>query len=416
MKKYLLCGVVLCSLVLVSFMGRANNQQEWGDPFLTQEEGAPAVKKNLFIPSTPDVLHFQTLWLKKEIDLNKNKNFVISPVSLYQALALFGHGLNNSILKGALQYPKGMWLDESDPSIDQSSFCIQLGKNMLSDEQVKISNSIWGNKFLPSYQRDVKTYLNADAMPLPENTRVINKWIEEKTAGKISNLLSDQKTKPLDLFLVNTVYFKANWVSEFKKKNTRKHSFLTPDGSVDVDMMFDKKQVDYYEDEKMQAIRLPYRSDVMGEKSKHNMIFILPKEGVDFNEFLSKLKIQDFYMRFLEKMPVHIYLPKFKLAYQPKDMVDTLKKMGLKSIFKEGVFKGSENTATLTGVVHKSIISVDEKGTEAAAATAMSMATTGLFFELEKKDPYFTFKADRPFIFMLDDGLFVGIVNDPTKE
>ncbi len=416
MKKYLLCGVMLCSLVLVSFTGRANTQKEWGDPFLTQEESALAVKKNLFIPSTPDVLYFQTRWLKKEIDLNKNKNFVISPVSLYQALALFGHGLNTSLLKGALQYPKGMWGDDSDPSVDQSSFRIQLPENMLSDGQVKISNSIWGNQFLPSYQRDVKTYLNADAMLLPENTSVINKWIEEKTEGKISDLLPQKETKPLDLFLVNTVYFKADWLQKFDLKDTRKMPFLTPTGFVDVDMMFDKRKAEYFEDEKMQAIRLAYRSDMEGEKSKHNMTFILPKEGVDFNEFLSKLKIEDFYLNFLENMPVKIYLPKFKLAYQPENMVDTLKKMGLESIFQEGVFKGSENSATLMDVVHKSIISVDEEGTEAAAATAMIMGDTGLFWGLEQKDPYFIFKADRPFLFMVDDGVFVGIVNDPTKD
>ena len=266
MKKYLLCGVMLCSLVGFSFTGWANNQQEWGDPFLTQEEGSSAVEKNLFSPKALDVWHFQTLWLKKEIDLNKNKNFVISPVSLYQALALFGYGLNTSILKSFLQYPEDDWVEKSDHSADQAPFRIQLGKNMLSDGQVKISNSIWGNKFLPSYQRDVKTYLNAEAHQLPRNTSVINQWIEEKTEGKISNLLSERKTKPLDLFLVNTVYFKADWVSEFEKENTIKMPFLTPNGSVDVDMMFDEKQVDYFEDENIQAIQLPYRSDVRGGK------------------------------------------------------------------------------------------------------------------------------------------------------
>ena len=427
MKKYLLCGVMLCLFVCVSLEGWADRQQEGLDSFSMQEEQASLERKaNLFIPSTPDLLHFQTRWLKKEIDLNKNKNFVISPVSLYQALALFGHGLNDDALRHAMEYiGKGFERIQrvSEPdrgkkllTADQALFRIQLPENMLSDGQVKISNSIWGNQFLPSYQRDVKTYLNADAMPLPENTSVINKWIEEKTEGKISDLLPQKETKPLDLFLVNTVYFKADWLQKFDLKDTRKMPFLTPTGFVDVDMMFDKRKAEYFEDEKMQAIRLPYRSDVMGEKSKHNMTFILPKEGVDFNEFLSKLKIEDFYLNFLENMPVKIYLPKFKLAYQPENMVDTLKKMGLESIFQEGVFKGSENSATLMDVVHKSIISVDEEGTEAAAATAMIMGDTGLFWGLEQKDPYFTFKADRPFIFMLDDGLFVGIVNNPTKE
>ena len=380
----------------------------------------------LYQPTNVDILNFQTQWLKKELDLNKERNLVISPVSLYHALALLGHGLNDGTLRlvmerekerfGSVQKEPESNSEEKLLPADQANFRIQLPENMLSDGQVKISNSIWGNKFLSAYMHDVQTYLNAKANQLPKNTSIINKWVEEKTEGKISNLLPQKETKPLDLFLVNTVYFKADWVYEFDPKNTRKKTFLTPNGPVDVDMMFDKKRIDYFEDENMQAIRLPYLSDVDGEPSKHNMTFILPKEGVDFNKFLSELKIQDFYLKFLENMPVRVHLPKFKLAYQPENMVDTLKKMGLESIFKEGAFKGSENSATLMDVVHKSIISVDEQGTEAAAATAMYMLGSALSFELERKEPYFIFKADRPFLFMLDDGLFVGIVNDPTKE
>ena len=217
--------------------------------------------------------------------------------------------------------------------------------------------------------------------------------------------------------MVNAVYFKADWVNEFDKDNTKKMPFLTPNGPVDVDMMFDKKQVDYYEDEKVQAIRLPYQSDEKDVLSKHNMTFILPKEGVDFNEFLSSLEIQDFYLKFIEKMPVRIYLPKFKLSYTNDKMSTLLKSMGLEFLFNKGVFKGVENGASLKEVIHKSIISINEQGTEAAAATAMSwIGGSWRDYSLERKEPYFIFKADRPFLFMVDEGLFVGVVNDPTKE
>ena len=380
---------------------------------------------DLYQPSNVDVLHFQTKWLKEELNLNKNQNLVISPLSLYQALALSGHGLNGGDLYPFLKYNDGRGVslapqpEKQGPllPVDKAAFRIQLGENMLSDGQVKIANSIWGNQFLPEYMADTKTYLKADAMPLPENTSVINKWIEEKTAGKITNLLVERQTNPLDLFLVNAVYFKADWVNEFDKDNTKKMPFLTPNGPVDVDMMFDKKQVDYYEDEKVQAIRLPYQSDEKDVLSKHNMTFILPKEGVDFNEFLSSLEIQDFYLKFIEKMPVRIYLPKFKLSYTNDKMSTLLKSMGLEFLFNKGVFKGVENGASLKEVIHKSIISINEQGTEAAAVTAMSwIGGSWRDYSLERKEPYFIFKADRPFLFMVDEGLFVGVVNDPTKE
>ena len=357
------------------------------------------------------------MWLEEELELNKNQNLVISPLSLYQALALFGHGLNDRTLAPFLKYYGRTLVDAHSSEnkgsllpVDQADFRIQLGEDMLSDDQVKIANSIWGNRFLPEYLADTKTYLKADAKPLPENTSVINKWIEEKTAGKIANLLFERETTPLDLFLVNAIYFKAEWLSEFEPFNTQKESFKSPTGVVNVDMMFDKKKVDYYEDEQLQAIRLPYKV------KKHSMTFILPKEHVVWADFIERLKMQDFYLNFLEKMSVKIYLPKFKLEYRPENMKQILKNMGLEAIFKN-TFLGTKNGATLADIVHKSIISVDEKGTEAAAATVMMMKE-GLLFdrELKRKEPYFIFKADRPFLFMVDEGLFVGVVTDPTKE
>ena len=97
-------------------------------------------------------------------------------------------------------------------------------------------------------------------------------------------------------------------------------------------------------------------------------------------------------------------------------MMNTLQSMGLTSLFDKGVFKGGKNGSSLSEIIHKSIITVDEAGTEAAAATVLVLGDSLSAPKLERKKPYFTFKADRPFLFMLDDGVFVGVVNDPTKE
>ena len=439
MKKYLFCSAILFSVIGFSLIGQANNQQEEDRSSLTLEEQAiQNAEKNLFTPETPDILHFQMKWLKQELEKSKDKNFVISPVSLYQALALFGHGLNGYELKNAMHYSTdGMVIQiqnhrigEEDAQntlkptllpLDKASFRIRLSKDMMSDEQVKITNSIWGNSFLREFTEDVKKYLNAEAKPLPKNTRVINEWIEEKTKGKIKNLLQNKETSPLELFLVNTIYFKANWMNKFDIYRTRKMPFNTQNGPVEVDMMYDKKRIDYYEDEMMQAIRLPYWGPLKDGRyltdPKHSMIFILPKEHVSWNDFISKLSIQDFYLNFIERMPVKIYLPRFKVEYQQDDMIEVLKNMGLERIFKEGAFLGSKTPGTLLTIVHKSIISVDEEGTEAAAATVAGIMETGLLNNtLKRTDPYFIFKADRPFIFMLDEGLFVGVVNNPNEN
>ncbi len=408
MKKKLLysvLGVVLSFSILVPFKSKAE----------------------LYQPKTADILKFQTDWFKQELVERKDENFVISPVSLYQALALFGHGLNGGKLEKYMRYPTDFAIIRREGRglapvpllpVDKAAFRIQLPEDMLSDGQVEISNSIWGDSFLPEYTQDVKKYLNAEAKELPENTSVINKWIKEKTKGKISNLLEEKETDPLDLFLVNTVYFKADWLDEFYSESTDKRPFNAIKGTIDVDMMYDKKWVDYYEDEKMQAIRLPYKSSDGWGKSKHAMTFILPKKEVNWHDFIANLKVQDFYLNFLEKMPVKIYLPKFELEYQPKDMNETLKKMGLGFIYNEGAFLGTKANATLKDVSHKSVISVDEKGTEAAAATVFRMedGSLNLYPPLEKKQPYFVFEADRPFIFMLDDGLFVGVVHNPNEN
>ncbi len=429
MKKILLSSVVLFLSVVLSsdltagLKALSNEDKKQGD---VQMERSPK-EVNVYQPTSADILHFQTQWLKQELTKSKTENLVISPMSLYQALALFGYGLNGDALMGVMTYPKrgGILSIKKENSKEllpngKALFHIKFNENVLSDDQVRIVNSIWGNSFLSEYIQNVQKYLKAEAKPLPQNTKTINQWIEESTEGKISNMLTEKPTFSNDLFLVNAIYFKAEWFNEFQAYETHKALFKSFSGNIDVDMMFNKKYVDYYEDDKMQAIRLPYKRKKENgweyEKSNHAMTFILPKEHVVWSDFVEQLMVQDFYLNFLENMPVKIYLPKFKLAYQPDNLVQTLKNMGLKPIFETGAFRGTKEGATLVEVAHKSIISVDEKGTEAAAATVFGMKNSFYLPELKRKDPYFIFKADRPFIFMLDDGLFVGIVNNPNQE
>ncbi len=290
------------------------------------------------------------------------------------------------------------------------------------------ANALWVEKtcpLLPSYVTTTDTYYSAhvtnlDFMENPEGSReTINQWVEGKTRNRIRDLLpAGSIDSATALVITNAIYFKGTWASQFRKENTAEADFMvTPATTVRVPMM---KRTDaeakywYTETDTLQVLVMPYAHQNGRELS---MLVILPKDQ-DLSaaeQSLDVKKLSELRQSLVYKQ-VMVFFPKFKIetGYQ---MRDTLSGMGMPSAFEPGQadLSGMDGTTSLfvSDVFHKAFVEVNEEGTEAAAATAVPVSR-GMS---EVTIP--TFRADHPFIFIIQDSgngniLFMGRVMEPT--
>jgi serpin B len=248
-----------------------------------------------------------------------------------------------------------------------------------------------------------------------EKTRQkINRWVEDKTNDKIKNLIPEGALNAMTrLVLTNAIYFKGDWASQFDKDDTEDADFfVSPEKTVTASLMYQKEEFKYAENELLQILQLPYKGDDL------SMLVLLPKEKIglaDLEKELTADKLTEWQKRMYEQ-EIEVYLPKFKMTSQ-FSLSETLKKMGMSDAFDPGKadFSGMTGNKDLfiSAVLHKAFVEVNEKGTEAAAATGVMMQLS-----MALDEP--VFRADHPFIFMIQDNktgsiLFVGRVMDPTK-
>jgi len=285
--------------------------------------------------------------------------------------------------------------------------------------QLNIANALWGQSgysFLPDFTSLLETRYNAglhlaDFVSAPEDARCdINDWVYRKTSEKIDNLLPPGSITPdTRLVLTNAIYFKAAWLSPFEKKATQSGPFhLLNDDQVTVPMMKQEHDFRYAEGDDYQAIELPY----VGEQV--SMIILLP--DVDsFEKFERSLDAKELasIVEGLELETVDLTIPKFKLTSE-FSLGGTLAELGMPDAFTGTAdFSGMDGTRDLFigCVAHKAYVSVNEEGTEAAAATGVSMVLS---------IPA-AMTIDHPFIFLIRDIetgtiLFMGRVMDPSQQ
>jgi serpin B len=288
--------------------------------------------------------------------------------------------------------------------------------------QLNIANSIWGQveyKFLPEFLDVLAKNYGAGLRLLdfatdPEKARqIINKWVEDQTEEKIKDLIPkgiiDSMTR---LVLANAIYFNAEWRHQFQEDNTHEGIFYSLDGTeVGVQMMSQTETFRYAQGEGYQVVELTYVGDEAA------MLILLPKEGqfTDLERTLNAEKVREI-LTGLESRSVALVMPKFE--YESKfRLKEPLVELGMPSAFGFGAgadFSGMDGTRNLfiSEVLHKAFVSVDEAGTEAAAATAVVMK------EMAMMEPDVEMRIDRPFIFMIQDLetgtiLFLGRVMNP---
>jgi serpin B len=292
------------------------------------------------------------------------------------------------------------------------------------DVQLNVANSLWpqkGYSFLKEYLTLTKKYYGVTITPLDyrqaveEARKIINQWVEEKTKDKIKNLIKPGILNPLTrLVLVNAIYFKGNWASQFDQKRTKDDTFYLLSGKrVQVPMMAQKQAFRYAEKESLQVLELPY----VGEDL--SMVVLLPGkiDGLpELETYLTPGRLMH-WTAGLRKQKVQVFLPKFKMTSQFR-LDQTLTAMGMRDAFDPGKanfagMDGQRNWLYIGAVIHKAFVDVNEEGTEAAAATAVAMRIK------MARPPSPMFRADHPFIFLIRDNktgsiLFIGRVLDPS--
>ncbi len=370
------------------------------------------------IDSYEPVINFSYELLEQNIE---DTNPVLSPVSAYLALSMVGIGAD------------GATREECDSVLGENMLSLSndlMTRLPFTSEKVNlnIANSAWlDHEFIPEdmWTSYISDTFNGEfyhtSLGTVDTQKEINHWIDEKTNGLIPTMLEEPLDSQTKLALFNTVYFKGDWKKPFLQESTIDYDFTTTDGTtVTVDMMHQSEELfDYVKDDTVEGVILPY--------AEGNLAFVAlkPLNNTKVRDLYSQLTTEQISSLINEKSEktINLMLPKFEVSFD-KILNSSLINMGMKLPFDSNLADLSklgqtENDNNLyVGLVRqKAVIIVDEKGTEAAAATQVSIREMLAITDIDSIDLFF----DQPFIYILMDmetevPIFMGIMDDPCAE
>ncbi|NXS09481.1 IPSP inhibitor, partial [Neodrepanis coruscans] len=356
---------------------------------------------------------------KQAISKEADKNVFFSPMSISTAFAMLAVGAKSTTLS---QIFEGLGFDDLTEShihnIHESFHKLLSVLNCASSNiTLNIGNALFtatGYEPQESFLQNTKQFYEADFFPSdfqePEEAKKqINKYVEEKTKGKIHELVGHLDPSTV-LVLVNYIYFKAAWEKSFDPLDTYEDDFfVNKNVSVRVNMMKRESITDTYYDQDLscEVIELPYQGTA-------RTLLILPDDGKmkQVEDALSKETVCKWDKKLVTRR-LNLQIPKFSISgsYDVKKLFEEL---GITE-----VFSGNANLSGISGshniqvsqAIHKALLEVDESGTEAAGATAVIF--TRVFY------PSATIKFNRPFIILISEKqtgtiLFMGKIVDPT--
>lgn len=372
-----------------------------------------------------DIVGAQRALGVKLLTLSKGaKNPVISPYSIHAALTLARIGAREGTAQelDAVLFPRGY-----SPEVLQAYG--EMNRGVISespDVKTALANSLWIRHeaaFLPDFLKLTKQHFAATAESIDfrntEQARArINEWVSTNTAGRIPELIKAGVMSPeLVAALVNALYFKGSWAEPFTEGATKPQPFwVTPTSSVEVPMMRATRSMPYYEDAEWAGTTVSYAGGGYG------FSILVPKAKLAVPAMIEKVS-----PAVIEKVlatpenpdaygQVELGLPTFEVRHN-RDLKEDLRTLGVKvPLSPQANFSALANTPVfIDAVVHESFVKVDEKGTEAAAATAVMIFKSAAMSGKPKK-----LIADRPFLFVLWHNdtkapLFIGVVGDPRS-
>lgn len=334
----------------------------------------------------------------------KDENSAVSPASMAIAMAMVANGDSGESRDDVLRI---LGLDPATADIAQlNEYCrIMLTELPKLDGRTvcRFANSFWHNpdlKVMKPFSEALGNVYSSDDIAVDPNgekgMRCINRWVDNYTNGMIPEFLKEP-LNGTDIFLVNATYFKGKWATEFNGEESREGDFRNLDGSrSEATFMHADRLMSHAKTDRVEAISLPFGS------GNFEFVAMLPTREEGFGEFLRSVTYGEF-KELTEQMhsgqPAHVLLslPKFQTETD-NDMNEVMRGLGLGDSFLRGFNAMVEGQQTFINKILQAVnIKVDEKGVEAAAATAFGMETS------PGPDPSETIEMNfnRPFLYVI---------------
>ena len=353
---------------------------------------------------------------KLNAQMPDDKNYMFSPLSIQMAFMMAANGASGETLEEIL---KALEISDKNEYNEMTKALISEYRNSGAVE-LNIANAIWLNEdnadftFNNEYTDLLSEYFEAAANTSDSKKIVgeVNEWVNDKTKGKIPAIINDPDFTSI---LLNAIYFKGAWADEFSKHATAPDVFTDRGGKEhSIDFMNKTDSFNYFKVEFVEIVELPYRNYTYNEKCDEfkrydtDISMYLVRNRFDYEDerltdCIEENKLTSTYIDFS--------MPKFRVEYSA-GISDIMKNLGINVAFDK---YRADFTKMVTGgnmyimdAIHKTYISVDEEGTEAAAVTAVMMDATSAF-----RDEPLRVSYDTPFTFVIRDNkngitLFVG--------
>ena len=436
MKKSILLAAVVLSGAMVSCTTSEEEEiVDFGEAKMVVNmlsEAQPILLTEAQMQFANDNNKFTLNFLKtvNEVD-QSGKSFIYSPLSITYVL-----GMVNDAATGETEKELEQTLGFHEGGIQAvNDYCKKLIDGLPKvDEKVtlNIANAIFVNKdytLKTQFQQDMKTYYDAMAESLdfssPQTLEHINGWCKEKTNDMIPTIL-DEVDPSMVSYLLNAIYFKADWASKFDKKNTKEEAFTTENGKTNIPLMHQNVLIQYVKNGLYSAVKIPYGNGMW------NMTVLLPEKGKTTDDIIDELArngfasvdehglcttMQEFVFSPHE---VDLKLPRFETESDTDELdidnglIGLMQKMGINRAFIDGLAEIPnlcEVPVYIDMMRQKAKIKVNEEGSEAAAVTVAGVNFKASSGPIEY--PKATFHANRPFVYVIREAtsgviLFVG--------
>ncbi len=405
MKKVSIYLLIICTPLIF-----LNCQDEFVIPEENSEHSLTISEQK--IASSSEIFGFKLF--KKISSFQKDSNIFISPISVSMALGMTLNGANGSTNDSIKTLLELNGLTEQEINQSYQSLINQL-VNLDPNIIFNIANSIWyinSMNFEQEFMNTNKAYFNAEVAGLdfsnPSSVDIINNWVNQNTNGKITEILENIPRDAV-MYLLNAIYFKADWKYKFDQSLTIDGLFTSADGSnLPCKMMVQSNNFNYLSNELFQAVDLPYGDSLF------SMIIFLPNQDKNIDEIINLFNHENWnlWLGSFNVKEGKIWLPKFEISYE-----DSLNKvliaLGMGNAFSSSADftrMYSKGGIFISAVKHKTYIKVDEAGTEASAVTSVEF--------VKGINSNFQLKFNKPFFYIIRERnsnaiLFIGKMINP---